>query len=309
MARKPRIEYEGAFYHVITRGNRKEPIFLDDDDKNQFLNRVKEYKNRYDFILYAFVLMDNHLHLLIETKKIRLSKIMQGLLQAHTQWHNRKYKTVGHLFQGRYKAILCDKNTYLLGLVRYIHLNPSRTCLKKPMRYEWSSHRLYLSGENNDFVNIELVLSHFARSKRKAIGLYKEFLKLKEGVDEGSRGEFYKTRDQRVLGDDKFYEGVIKKAREVVGIKDRIIKDRTLVEVSAKVAELTGVSAERLRAKSRFNKEVKARSIFIHLSKLFTSSKCKDIAHFLNREPGALNYITKRLTDAEFNKILEKLKW
>ena len=111
MARKPRIEYPGAFYHVIARGNRKEPIFLNDEDRKNLLDRLKGYKNRYSFILYAYVLMDNHIHLLMETREIPLSKVMQGVLQSYTQWYNKKYQTVGHLFQGRYKAMLCDKVT------------------------------------------------------------------------------------------------------------------------------------------------------------------------------------------------------
>ena len=142
MARKPRIEYSGAFYHVITRGNRKETIFFDAEDREKFLDKLLEYKKRYNFILYAYTLMNNHIHLLIETEETPLSKIMQGLLQSHAQWHNRKYKTVGHLFQGRYKAILCDRNEYLLVLVRYIHLNPVRAgIVKDPADYRWSSHR------------------------------------------------------------------------------------------------------------------------------------------------------------------------
>ena len=145
MARKPRVEYPGAFYHVMTRGNRKEAIFKDDKDRLRFLRKVLEYKERYGFILYAYILMKNHIHLLIETRDAALSKIMQGLLQSYTQWYNGKYRTVGHLFQGRYKSILCDKKVYLLNLIRYIHLNCVRAGLvRDPGEYKWSSHRIYL---------------------------------------------------------------------------------------------------------------------------------------------------------------------
>lgn len=124
MARKPRIEYEGAFYHVITRGNQRQRVFKGDDDFQKYISLLAFYKERYKYSLYAYALMSNHVHLLIETRQIPLSKILQGINQSYTMYFNRRYKTVGHLFQGRYKAILCDKDAYLLSLIKYIHLNP-----------------------------------------------------------------------------------------------------------------------------------------------------------------------------------------
>jgi putative transposase len=126
MARKPRVEYAGAFYHVICRGNQRQVIFRTDRDREYYLKQLEQYRRRYDFTVYAYVLMSNHVHLLIETGKVPLSKVMQGLQPRYTGYYNRKYQKVGHLFQGRYKAILCDRAAYLLELVRYLHLNPGR---------------------------------------------------------------------------------------------------------------------------------------------------------------------------------------
>src|SRR4030042_3150799 len=126
MARKARIEYEGAFYHVIARGNQRQRVFKDENDFQKYLELLVYYKERHKYSLYAYVLMNNHVHLLIETFKIPLSKIIQGINQSYTMYFNKKYRTVGHLFQGRYKAILCDKDAYLLSLIKYIHLNPAR---------------------------------------------------------------------------------------------------------------------------------------------------------------------------------------
>ena len=126
MARKPRIHFPGALYHVITRGNRRQGIFLDEKDLQRFLTYLSDCKNRFPFRLYAYALMKNHLHLLIEVEENPLSRIMQSLLFGYARYFNRRYGEVGHLFQGRYKAILCDKDAYLLELVRYIHLNPVR---------------------------------------------------------------------------------------------------------------------------------------------------------------------------------------
>ena len=126
MARKPRIEFEGAFYHVITRGNQRQKIFRDEKDYKKYLEILSEYKKQYKYCLYSYILMNNHIHLLLETQDFPLSKIQQGINQRYTMYFNKKHKTVGHLFQGRYKAILCDKDKYLLSLIKYIHLNPVR---------------------------------------------------------------------------------------------------------------------------------------------------------------------------------------
>ena len=141
MARKPRVAFEGALYHVIVRGNQRQRTFRDDRDRLRYLERIEHYRQRYRFQIYAYVLMSNHVHLLLETGTTPLSKILHGIQFTYTQYYNRRYRTIGHLFQGRYKAILCDRDAYLLELIRYIHLNPAR--LKKPedlANYRWSSH-------------------------------------------------------------------------------------------------------------------------------------------------------------------------
>jgi REP element-mobilizing transposase RayT len=150
MARKPRVEFDGALYHVIVRGNQQQAIFQDNKDRATYLERLEHYRKRYGFVLYAYVLMSNHVHLLVETHQTALSKIMQGLQSSYTQYYNRRHRKIGHLFQGRYKAILCDRDAYLLELVRYLHLNPARLRQKiSPWRYPWSSHRAYLGEEES----------------------------------------------------------------------------------------------------------------------------------------------------------------
>lgn len=178
MARKPRIEYEGAFYHVISRGNQRQKIFKDKNDFIRYLEILANYKNQYKYFLYSYVLMNNHVHLLIETQETPLSKILQGINQSYTMYFNRKYKTVGHLFQGRYKAILCDKDEYLLSLVKYIHLNPVRTrIVKTPDEYQWSSHHSYTKkADRKDIIDTEQVLRMFSEDKAKARKLYRTYM-------------------------------------------------------------------------------------------------------------------------------------
>jgi len=142
MARKPRIEFPGALLHVIVRGNNRQEIFHDDADRRSYLERLGLYVAEGGATVYSFCLMPNHVHLLMEMGERSLAQVLQRLLTWHARHHSVKYKRVGHLFQGRYRAILCDKDAYLVELVRYIHLNPVRAGLvTHPGEYRWSRHR------------------------------------------------------------------------------------------------------------------------------------------------------------------------
>ena len=126
MPRKPRIEISGGLYHVITRGNNRRKVFRSHDDYVKLIDFLTQQKSKLPFHLYAYCLMPNHVHLLLEMQEDRVSGIMQRVLTSYSRYHNRKYRKVGHVFQGRYKSILCQSDRYLGELVRYIHLNPVR---------------------------------------------------------------------------------------------------------------------------------------------------------------------------------------
>ena len=308
MARKPRIEYPGAFYHVITRGNRKAAIFKDDKDRLKFLQKLTEYKKRYNFILYAYSLMDNHIHLLLETGDVSLSKIMQGLLQSYTQWYNGKYGVVGHLFQGRFKSILCDKREYLLNLIRYIHLNSVRAGLvRDPLEYMWSSHRIYLGIERSDLVDCDLVLSQFSKNRKEAIKLYERFVL--EWIDGGKRVEFYRTVDQRFLGKEEFVEGAKQRVREEFCREENILKDKTLEGIVNSVKRITGVSLDELRGGSRREKIIEMRSIFVCLAIKYTDRKRKEIASFLGRTAKMVCHLERKVDGRILKGIEERLGW
>src|SRR6266511_5754104 len=141
MARPLRIEYPGALYHVTSRGDRQEAIFEDDQDRTAFLNVLSEVVSRFRWRCHAYCLMGNHYHLMIETPEANLTKGMRHLNGVFTQWSNRRHKRGGHLFQGRYKAILVDRDSYFLELARYIVLNPVRAgMVKHPRLWAWSSY-------------------------------------------------------------------------------------------------------------------------------------------------------------------------
>lgn len=174
MPRKPRVHYYGAVYHVMARGNNKEAIFASEKDRNKYLELVRRYKAKYDFLLYAYVLMENHVHLLVEVRENPLSKIMQGIQLSYTQYFNKKYDRVGHVFQQRYKAILCTKDEYLITLIKYIHLNPVRAEIGT-LDYAWSSHKDYIRG-TDQLVDLKFPLSLFDSNRNAALKYYAAFM-------------------------------------------------------------------------------------------------------------------------------------
>jgi REP element-mobilizing transposase RayT len=145
MARQLRIEYPGAFYHVTSRGNQKQSVFFSPWDKARFLDCLDEAHEKHDLLVHSYCLMENHYHLMLETRQANLSKIMHFINTSFTVYLNKRYKRVGHLFQGRFKAILLEAETYAQELSRYIHLNPLRAgIVRRPEDYPWSSLREYL---------------------------------------------------------------------------------------------------------------------------------------------------------------------
>ena len=162
-------------YHVITRGNEKKDIFLDDEDKNKFIQIVINKKRKNEYILYAYCLMSNHLHLLIKEQEDNISRAMRRINTAYAYYFNKKYNRVGHVFQDRFKSEPVEDDRYLMSLMRYIHNNPVKTkIVDKPGQYKWSSYSLYLK-EQKCIIDKEEILKFFSPDKSKAIFLFNEF--------------------------------------------------------------------------------------------------------------------------------------
>ena len=178
MARPLRIEYAGAFYHVTSRGNEGRKIFDFNADRERFLSYLKEAHQRFKIMIHAYCLMDNHYHLLVETPLANLSRGMQMINSGYTTYYNFKNKRLGHLFQGRYKAILVEKDSYAQQLSRYIHLNPVRTgTVSRPEEYPWSSYRYYThSKETPAFLTSEFILTLFSNKRYEGQKDYKSFV-------------------------------------------------------------------------------------------------------------------------------------
>jgi len=161
MARPLRIEYEGAYYHITARGNEKRKIYFTKSDYEKFKGYLAEAKKKYGIIIHSYVLMSNHYHLIIQTPEANLSKAMHYINGSYTTYTNIKRNRSGHLFQGRYKAILIDRDNYLLELSRYLHLNPVRAgMVNRPEEYPYSSYKTYISRSKEDISYIPLFAGH-----------------------------------------------------------------------------------------------------------------------------------------------------
>jgi putative transposase len=212
MARPLRLEYPGALYHVTSRGNGKQRIFRNDKDRRYFLDLLVHLAQRFHFVLHAYCLMDTHYHLLVETPEGNLSKGMRQLNGVYTQKFNWKHKTTGHVFQGRYKAILVDKESYLLELARYVVLNPVRAhMVESPEDWPWSSYRATAGlVDPLPCLTTDWLLGQFSSRKKKAFELYALFVH--EGITRES--PWRDLKGQIFLGDQDFVEEVASSIKE-----------------------------------------------------------------------------------------------
>lgn len=209
MARPLRIEFSGALYHVTARGDRREPIYEDDEDKEMFLNTLAQVVEGFNWICHSYCLMTNHYHLVVETTDGNLSKGMRQLNGVFTQASNRRHGRSGHLFQGRFKAILVDKESYLLELARYVVLNPVRAgMVKRPEKWAWSSYRAVMGdAPAPPWLAVDGLLSLFGKRRAEARQRYRTFVA--EGV--GKESIWGALRQQIYLGDEKFVERMQRK--------------------------------------------------------------------------------------------------
>lgn len=176
MGRPWREEYKGGIYHVIARGNNKEYIFKESIDKGYFIKQLKECTTVMGYKVYGYVLMDNHYHIIIQTLDKKLQEIMHQINNKYSKYFNGKYKRVGHVFQGRYKAVLVQDERYMLKLLRYVHQNPVRAGLCKLVEdYRWSSD-IYYRKSINSFVNTKVIYEMVDKDTKSAVQKYKEFM-------------------------------------------------------------------------------------------------------------------------------------
>jgi len=205
MTRPLRIEFKGAVYHITSRGNARQAIFLDEKDFVDFLKVLCSVVKRYHFILHTFCLMNNHYHLLIETPYGNLSRGMRQLNGLYTQRFNRRHQRVGHLLQGRYQAILVDKDNYLLELSRYVVLNPVRAkIVKDPKDWEWSAYQATTGHKGIPCLTTDWILSQFGNKQKAASRQYQDFVL--SGIK--AKSPLKAIKGQLFLGQDNFIDKI-----------------------------------------------------------------------------------------------------
>lgn len=308
MGRRPRIHFAGAFYHVIARGNGGQKVFREDGDYRLYLKFLQEYKKRFGFYLYGYALMPTHVHLLIEAGETALSKVMQSLQFRYTRNFNIKYRTWGHLFQGRYKAILCERDSYFLELSAYLHLNPVRAGLvEDPSKYPWSSYPSYMGQEKGDLVDRDFLFSQFSVKRSVARREYEQFVKSRMG--QGHRDDFYKLKDQRFLGPDEFVDDVHHRVKE----EPSLVYELPIEEIVSAVKYTLGIAKYIFYSFTRSRQGAWGRAVVAFLGKKWGGYQLKRFAEHFKRDPVVMSKgvrgVEKKLTeDGAFARSVERME-
>ncbi len=277
MPRKARLDAPGTLHHVMVRGIEKRRIVNDVADRKNFVKRLGEISVATNTSIYAWALLTNHAHILLRSSEIGLSGYMRRLLTGYAIWYNRRHQRWGHLFQNRYKSIICDEDAYFAELVRYIHLNPLRTKLVKSLthldRYRWSGHGVLMGKIKNEWQNRDYVLRWFGQKQGEAKKAYRSYVK--KGIDQGRRPELVggglirslggwsavkalrragdrELSDDRILGSGELVEKIIKEAEGKVKYQLPVKEQyRKIEEYITKLCKNAKVSKKELRSGSR----------------------------------------------------------
>jgi REP element-mobilizing transposase RayT len=261
MPRKARIDAPGALHHIIVRGIERRRIFSDDQDRENFVKRLDDIITDTETFCFGWALIPNHLHLLLRTGKTSLSTVMRRLLTSYAVFYNRRHRRHGQLFQNRFKSILCQEDTYLLELVRYIHLNPLRAKLIKDLKeldkYPYSGHSAIMAKKQRDFQDVEYVLRFFGKIIRSAGGW--SVLKAMRRAQVCMKG------DERILGDGEFTQSVLDSAKEQVEQRYRLkTQGYNLDKAALRVSTVLGLDPEQIWVPGKHPMTVKARSSFCY---------------------------------------------
>jgi putative transposase len=320
MPRQARLDAPGALHHIMVRGINKTDIFSDERDKARFLERLDKTVTEGKCFVYAWVLMDNHVHLLFKSGKSGVSAVMRKLLTWYAQYYNHRHNRTGHLFQNRYKSILCEEEGYLLALVRYIHLNPARAHIVRTIeeldRYPWSGHRTLIGRAKHPWMDAETVLAQFSDKKKRAIAEYRRFVaedfssKRKPELTGGGlvrsqggwsrvlalqrKGQKHES-DERILGSGDFVHAILKEAEE------RQLRQTKLRRKGIGIAEIikeecmkNGVNAQELKQGSRRQKVSRTRAKIALRCKEALGSSGAELARHLGVTTSSINRAVER---------------
>ena len=313
MPRGPRLDAPGTMHHVIVRGIERGQIFRSDKDREDLLTRLGHVVEEGEAICFAWVLIPNHVHLLLRTGETPLARLMRRLLTGYAVSFNLRHQRSGHLFQNRYKSIVCEEDAYLLELIRYIHLNCIRARLVKDLqaldRYRWSGHSVLMGYEDRPWQAKDEVLSYFGRRRGVAKKKYRQFIS--EGVPLGRRQELNggakslsgvegegKARgryDNRILGSEVFIEKLLAEEESIIHERDLLKRKRIKVEdLMNFIGKQFGVAQEEIRGGSQRRVVGRARSVFCYVGSRKLGLTGITLSQMLGLTPAAIHYAAER---------------
>ena len=320
MPRQSRIDTSGALHHVICRGIGRQKIFTDKNDYLLFLKRFGDLLIENKTSCFAWALIPNHFHLLLQTGNVPISLLMKRLLTGYAVNFNRRHSRYGHLFQNRYKSILCQQDAYLLELVRYIHLNPLRAKLVSEYGslagYPYCGHGAIMGQRKIEWQDAQYVLGLFGNRASTARNEYSRFVR--SGIEQGRRPDLtgggllrshggwtgvkalretgdYQKGDERILGDGNFVNEVLEKAEEIFKEGYRLrARGYNLDTLIKRVAEITRVTPDEILDSLRDAKRTKARSILCYRATEKLGTPQSQLAQLLKRTQSAITYAVRR---------------
>ena len=284
MSRPLRIEFCGAWYHVMNRGANSANIYYDKEDYSLFLTVLKEACNLFNVTISAYCLMTNHYHILANTPEGNISRFMRHVNGVYTQRHNRKHEKDGPLFRGRFKSVLVQDDKHLIGVMRYIHLNPIKAKMVRNINnFKWSSHTIYLERKSSvDWMDVDSILHFFSKNKTEAIKEYKKYVS--QDVDKDAEIFYSKKNQSSIYGDNNFIE----KIKELFIISDKgpnieikekrmLMGEGVLTRVNMEICRKFGVNKKKLYHGKRGEENI-ARSFAITLSRELSGLRMPEIA-------------------------------
>jgi putative transposase len=308
MARKVRLYSAGSCYHVMLRGNNGQDIFYSHQDRCKLCYLLQEISERFNVRVHAFCLMDNHIHLVLQTSENHISKLIQNIAFRYARYINNKEKRVGHLFQGRFKSILVEDGEYLLKLVRYVHLNPVKAgIVEKPENYHWSSHRAYLGMTAFTWLTTNHVYEKFDLSLDVARTCYQRYIDNEplseidlKNYREGNQGE-------GVLGSDDFLEDILKEKQTPVH------KNYTLDQLIEIVCQVLGHPISVIKRVGKDREGSRARSFIAYFIKRIPHLTLKEFALRVERDVSSLSKPVREIelrlhTDGDLKVLLDKVQ-
>jgi REP element-mobilizing transposase RayT len=320
MPRKARIDAPGALHHIMARGIEGRPIFQSDFDRNDFIKRLALIIEETETKCFAWALIPNHFHLLLKTEFVPVAKVMLRLLTGYAVSYNLRHNRQGHLFQNRYKSILCQEDSYLLELVRYIHLNPLRANLVPDMKsldkYPFCGHSSLMGKIKRDWQDVRGVLRLYGKNISQARRKYKDFVL--KGIDQGRRDDLtggglvrsvggwqsvkamrkaklWQKSDERILGDGDFVENALTAAREHLEHKYSLqAQGYDLDTVTDRVCELLGVTRKDIWTSGKEHYRVQARSLLCFWASRDLWISQSELSRKLKLSPAAIYKSVKR---------------